>query len=303
MNVVVYRSGALGDVVVTFPVLQSIRHSVDRADITLIAPPDAGAVATMSGWADRLVSCDAQWIAKWYAGDEDSVRNALGHVDAMVIFAANAGTLADTARRAGVGRTQAFRPLPGEPGIHATEHALACIEPLFGAALERTPIITTDTSARQAAARALGDAGVPAGSAYAVVHVGSSSRHRTWPSMDEMLALLASTFAGCIVANSGPVEMDREPTRGSIQGVLPIGPLPATTLAAVIERATFYVGNDTGPTHLAAAVGTETVAVFGPRSEPTLWAPRGRHVRMVGGGDAWPTVGDVATAVEDLLRR
>ncbi len=303
MNVVVYRSGALGDLVVTFPVLQSIRHSVDRADITLVAPPDAGALATMSGWADRLISCDAQWIAKWYAGDADPVRSALGHVDTMVIFAANADALAEIARRAGIRRTHAFPPLPGERGIHATDHSLACVEPVFGAAEERTPIIMTDTSAREDAARALGDAGVPAGSRYAIVHVGSSSPHRTWPSMYEMLTLLASDYAGCIVANRGPVEMEREPTWRSIEGVLPIGPIPATTLAAVIEGATFYVGNDTGPTHLAAAVGTETIAVFGPQSDANLWAPRGRHVRMVDGGDAWPTVENVASAMEDLLRR
>lgn len=52
-------------------------------------------------------------------------------------------------------------------------------------------------------------------------------------------------------------------------------------LAAVARRATLCVGNDTGPTHLAAAVGTPTVAVFGPESDPALCAPRGNHVHVL----------------------
>jgi ADP-heptose:LPS heptosyltransferase len=52
-------------------------------------------------------------------------------------------------------------------------------------------------------------------------------------------------------------------------------------LAAVARRAALCVGNDTGPTHLAAAVGTPTVAIFGPDSDPALCAPRGAHVRVL----------------------
>ena len=47
------------------------------------------------------------------------------------------------------------------------------------------------------------------------------------------------------------------------------------------RRATLCVGNDTGPTHLAAAVGTPTIAIFGPDSDPALCAPRGDHVAVL----------------------
>jgi hypothetical protein len=50
-------------------------------------------------------------------------------------------------------------------------------------------------------------------------------------------------------------------------------------LACWLATARIYIGNDSGPTHLAAAVGTPVVALFGP-SDPSVWAPRGAHVAV-----------------------
>jgi len=50
-------------------------------------------------------------------------------------------------------------------------------------------------------------------------------------------------------------------------------------LACWLARARLYIGNDSGATHLAAAMGTPVLALFGP-SNPDVWAPRGPHVRV-----------------------
>jgi ADP-heptose:LPS heptosyltransferase len=71
-------------------------------------------------------------------------------------------------------------------------------------------------------------------------------------------------------------------------------------VAALLARCRLYVGNDSGLTHLAAAVGAETVAVFGP-TDPAVWAPRGSRVRVVrgsGDGDRWPPVESVVAPLE-----
>jgi len=51
-------------------------------------------------------------------------------------------------------------------------------------------------------------------------------------------------------------------------------------VVALSAGAAAYVGNDSGPTHLAAALGTPTVAIFGP-TDPVQFAPRGRSVRVI----------------------
>ena len=50
-------------------------------------------------------------------------------------------------------------------------------------------------------------------------------------------------------------------------------------LACWLARARLYIGNDSGITHLAAAVGTPVLALFGP-TDARVWAPRGAHVRI-----------------------
>jgi len=53
-------------------------------------------------------------------------------------------------------------------------------------------------------------------------------------------------------------------------------------LGCWLAGARLYIGNDSGITHLAAAVGLPVVAIFGP-TDPTIWAPRGGNVRLVSG--------------------
>lgn len=66
-------------------------------------------------------------------------------------------------------------------------------------------------------------------------------------------------------------------------------------LARWLASARLYVGNDSGVSHLAAAVGTPVIAIFGP-TDPAVWAPRGALVDVVradGGAPDHVTVGDV----------
>jgi ADP-heptose:LPS heptosyltransferase len=71
-------------------------------------------------------------------------------------------------------------------------------------------------------------------------------------------------------------------------------------LACWLARARLYIGNDSGPTHIAAAVGTPVVALFGP-TDPHLWAPRGPHVRVLWQGREPASVDDVLAAARAAL--
>jgi len=76
-------------------------------------------------------------------------------------------------------------------------------------------------------------------------------------------------------------------------------------IAALLGHARAAVGNDSGPTHLAAAVGCPTVAIFGP-TDPAVWAPVGARVAVIDGhadGAAWPGLERVEAALGALLAR
>jgi ADP-heptose:LPS heptosyltransferase len=84
----------------------------------------------------------------------------------------------------------------------------------------------------------------------------------------------------------GPAELERGRHPAAPPGDAVLVEPPLETLAAVLATAHLYIGNDSGITHLAAAVRgpggrpTPTVAIFGP-TDPAVWAPRGPHVRIV----------------------
>jgi len=73
-------------------------------------------------------------------------------------------------------------------------------------------------------------------------------------------------------------------------------------IAALARRAAFCIGNDTGPTHLAAVAGCPTLALFGEDSDPALCAPRGPRVAVLRRQplSALPTA-EVKAALQELI--
>ena len=101
-----------------------------------------------------------------------------------------------------------------------------------------------------------------------------------------------------VVALPGPAES------AEVRRVLPEAiVLPESDVgafAALLADAQLVVANDSGPGHLAAAVGAPLVSVFGV-TEPEKTRPWGPRVRMVGSGAGWPSYEEVTAAVDDLL--
>lgn len=126
-------------------------------------------------------------------------------------------------------------------------------------------------------------AGLPAlrarlATGYLALHPGSGSPRKNWPperfrALGEALSPARPWLAGL-----GPAESDLD--FGPAAACVAARDLPLTALAALLADAGLYVGNDSGITHLAAAVGVPTLALFGP-SDPGTWAPTGPAVRVL----------------------
>ncbi|MFO7900980.1 MAG: glycosyltransferase family 9 protein, partial [Planctomycetota bacterium] len=110
---------------------------------------------------------------------------------------------------------------------------------------------------------------------------GTGGRAKCWPL--ERFAALARRSRRPAAFVVGPAEVERWPRDrlAALAGEFPTltGPtLPV--LAGLAGDAGTWVGNDSGPTHLAAALGAPTVALFGPTA-PERFAPRGRRVAVL----------------------
>jgi ADP-heptose:LPS heptosyltransferase len=78
----------------------------------------------------------------------------------------------------------------------------------------------------------------------------------------------------------GPVEEERGGLEPLLDHSVAAVNLDLEQVAALLKRSDLYLGNDSGITHLAAAVGVRTAALFGP-SDTHQWAPRGKQVTVL----------------------
>jgi ADP-heptose:LPS heptosyltransferase len=135
-------------------------------------------------------------------------------------------------------------------------------------------------------------AGLPRG--FLAVHPGSGSPSKNWPLTRFLEAARSLSGASPWLLVAGPAEEVLVAPPGSILA----REWPLRVLAAVLARAGLFLGNDAGITHLAAAAGAPTLALYGP-TDPALWAPVGPRVltlRAPGGSLAKLDLDDVVSA-------
>jgi ADP-heptose:LPS heptosyltransferase len=138
-----------------------------------------------------------------------------------------------------------------------------------------------------------------------ILHPGAGSAAKVWPGFPALARRLRDA-AWPLVVVAGPAD------RAAVAAVLAAGigdgliarewALPR--LAALFAEARALVGHDSGLSHLAAAVGCPTLALFGP-TDPRVWAPVGGHVAVLQGArraadDPW--AGLTVDRVEDVMR-
>lgn len=103
---------------------------------------------------------------------------------------------------------------------------------------------------------------------YVVIHPFASSPAKRWPL--ESFREVAAAIDAPVKWLAGPEESLDEAERFE----------DLYDLARWIKRARLYIGNDSGISHLAAAVGVPTIAIF-LTTDPLIWAPRGDHARVL----------------------
>jgi heptosyltransferase-2 len=120
---------------------------------------------------------------------------------------------------------------------------------------------------------------------------------KNWPGFAEFAAQELPSLGLPVVLCPGPGEEERI-AREHFPGARLLPGVNLGVYAALLARAAAMVSNDTGPAHMAAAVGVPLVSVMGP-SDPAQWRPRGpaARVAVLGGLGRWPAAAEVLAAV------
>lgn len=280
----VYRPGALGDFLLALPALAALRAAYPAAPLTVIGPAPALPLAIASGLAATALAPDDPRLTALFAGAPPAEPLAgLPRPAAAVLWAgASAAPLAAALRAWGA----AVVHVPGRPPADRRQpvaaYLCATLAPL-GVPAVPVPAVRVRPTARAEAAALLAAHGPP-DAPWVALHVGSGSPRKNWPlAYWQALAAALHAAGARLLLLAGPAEAALLPAALTALG--PLRPVlvrdwPLDRLAALLARCLGYLGADSGVTHLAAAVGTPVVALFGP-TDPALWAPRGPHVAVV----------------------
>ena len=125
-----------------------------------------------------------------------------------------------------------------------------------------------------------------------------AGQDKTWPEFATFAAADLARLGRPVLVCPGPGE--EALARERFASAVCLEGIDLGVYAALLERAAVMVSNDTGPGHIAAAVGTPLVSVLGP-SDPAQWRAWGPSVQLVQGQGAWPTRSAVNEAIDAAL--
>jgi heptosyltransferase III len=243
------RPGAIGDFIVSLPALECLRTDylevwVSSANVPLVRFADRVRAISSTG-------LDLLGVAEPWPG---LIQELAGFDSIVSWYGANRPEFREALRDLGCPCTF-FRAIPPEAaGKHAADFYLDQVRTLLDCPSDGIPRIPC------AAERA----------DFAVIHPFSGSPRKNWPLED--FRAMARELEPLL-----PVRWCAGPEDPPLPDAVRIDDL--YELARWLASARLYIGNDSGITHLAAAVGTPVLALFGP-TDPEVWGPRGPNVKI-----------------------
>jgi ADP-heptose:LPS heptosyltransferase len=297
-NVLIFHLGALGDFVLTWPVALALGRLYPQSRVFYVTHGGKGQLAEK---ALRIDSADIEggWHALFAenAALPPAALKLLESSHTVVTFLSDGNDIwSRNVQRIApdVDLVALIPPTLNAPPVG--EHASAFIEKQ----LAPWPALAT---AVQQILRSIADRGIggrAAGEGGVVIHPGSGAVFKCWP-IERFIELARRLVAEGrrVKFVLGEVERERWPAAAvaELAATAPVEqPQGPVELWKLISGASLYIGNDSGPAHLAGMAGVPTVVIFGPTS-PEVWKPLGPRVVAVQGDSLEAvTVSDVAAS-------
>jgi ADP-heptose:LPS heptosyltransferase len=284
VKILVIKHGALGDFILAFPALSAIRATHPGAEITLLTTAPYAPLLAAAPWFDHI-EIDTRpnfWNLPGLLKLRRQLRG-FGLVYDLQTSSRSSRyfTLAGKPRWSGIAKTCALPDAnPNRDNLHSRERLEG---QLRAAGIPRLP--QPDLSWLTGAD--ISRFNLPEKFALLIPGASSHRPEKRWPEQNFAQLARSLLMPSVIIGGAGEATLAK-----AIPGLNLTGQTSLLELAAIAARARLAIGNDTGPMHLATALGIPSVVLFSAASNPALTAPRTPN-----GG--WPVVLS-APALSDL---
>ncbi len=289
----------LGDAVMTTPALLAVREAFPAAEITLLANPLVAQLFSAHSSVDRVLIYDRKGSHAGLVGKLRMANELRARRFDLAILLQNAFDAALVIWLAGIPRrlgknsdgrglllTHSYSLRSETVGAHQVDSYLAMLESFGIAASDRRIALATTDAEDARLASLLAEAGIGPDDFLLGINPGATygAAKRWYPERFAMVAQsLAANWQARIVITGGPGEaaIAREIEDGLAGGCLNLaGKTSVRELMALIKRCNFFITNDSGPMHIAAAFGVPLVAIFGSTDHLTT-APFSAQAKIV----------------------
>jgi heptosyltransferase-3 len=280
-HILILRPGAIGDTLLTLPVLHALRSSEQNARLTLVGNATVLPLAHALGFADDISDYEAPQWSELFSDRGIQTPSLRGQVQrytkAICWLRDTEGIVERNLRTTGIKHIVVApgRPAEGER-THIMTYLARTIAISWNEQLMRRGFLLPPISPEVSP------------SAPFAIHPGSGGTQKCWP-VSYFATIIQELWQQRlpVLLLAGPAEEDRldallralpHPPSTSLFEMLVNAPL--LDVAHRLRHCRGYLGNDSGITHLAALLGLPTLALFGP-SDPMTWHPPGPRVKVL----------------------
>ena len=255
--------GALGDFIMTWPALVSLRWKFSDHRFIGLGKPAYLKLAAEMGLLDEAYDCESQDFLQFYSGD--LLPRSLDGMTSALLWMEEEPKLRTLLHQRCSGPFHIHPPFPNNAQEHAMDYHLQCLPHFALPAVPEEDLYFPIATVRQG---------------YALIHPGSGSKDKNYD--PEFYAFLANELKSRRYPDTrvliGPAEQDVKSIFASRFPVME--PESPVELARLLSQAALFVGNDSGVSHLSAILGTKTLALFKGQNY-VQWGVRGRDAHSL----------------------
>jgi heptosyltransferase-3 len=282
----VIHPGALGDVLLAVPALRALRARHPERRLVLAAQPHVGRLLAALGLVDEDRAFEGLGLEALFVDDGAPARVPAVEAAGRVVCWFGSRDAVFVRRLRALSPGAVIASASGDLGRPVWEHLLSTLGEGGASDAAETVRVPVPVPAPLVARGQvlLREAGWDGQTPVAFVHAGAGGRAKRWPVEGFVRALeqVAARSPLRVAASEGPADAEPVAELGRrLPGLLHLKGVPLPELAGALSHAALYLGNDSGVSHLAAAVGTPSVVLFAAANRPWQpWSPTARPLTV-----------------------